>query len=129
MLMLLSSAAFFAGHQLLASSHGTSSLPTTPRGWVDAYEAAAIDNPGHVCTQLLSPQLASAYAATVHASCTKYFARTQSTSLQIQRVLQDGGAAVVELRQTIQRTDWNVVLSRRGTGWQAVDLVPGRPLR
>jgi len=102
---------------------------TTPRQWVDAYEAAAVDNPHRVCTELLSPQLAAAYATAVHGSCSGYFARIRSTSLHVRRVLQDGGAAVVELHQTIEKTDWDVVLDRRGSGWRAVDLVLGRSLR
>lgn len=104
-------------------------LPATPSQWVDAYEAAAIDDPSRVCTQLLSPQLAAAYAAAAHSSCTTYFARIRSTSLRVRRILQNGSTAVVELRQTIEKTDRTVILDQRGTGWQAVDLVPGRPLR
>lgn len=103
-------------------------LPATPKQWVDAYEAAAVDDPSRVCTQLLSPQLAAAYAAAAHSSCTTHFTRIRSTSLRVRRILQDGSTAVVELRQTIEKT-WNVVLDQRGTGWQAVDLVPGQPLR
>ena len=38
------------------------SLPATPRAWLDAYEAAAIDNPPLVCSQLFSPALAATYA-------------------------------------------------------------------
>ncbi len=115
--------------QHLAGDGGYShALPASPRGWINAYEAAAIDNPSRVCTQLLSPQLAAAYAAAAHSSCTTYFARIRSTSLRVRRVLQTGSTAVVELRQTIKKTDWNAILDQRGTGWQAVDLVPGQPL-
>jgi len=118
-----------AGQHLAGDGGYSHALPASPRGWINAYEAAAIDNPSRVCTQLLSPQLAAAYAAAAHSSCTTYFARIRSTSLRVRRILQDGSTAVVELRQTIEQTDWNVVLDRRGRGWRAVDLVPGRPLR
>lgn len=118
-----------AGRHLTGAGDHSLALPASPRGWINAYEAAAIDDPSRVCTQLLSAQLAAAYAAAAHSSCTTYFARIRSTSLRVRRVLQNGSTAVVELRQTIEKTDWNVVLDQRGTGWQAVDLVPGRPLR
>lgn len=38
-----------AGHMFTTSRAATASqLPATPRQWVDAYEAAAIDNPSHL---------------------------------------------------------------------------------
>jgi len=132
LLMLAVAIGLFAvstAQHVAGAGRDTAGLPATPGEWVDAYEAAAIDNPSRVCTQLLSPQLAATYAAAAHSSCTTYFARIRSTSLRLRRVLQDGSTAVVELRQTIEKTDWNVVLDQRSTGWQAVDLVPGRPLR
>jgi len=132
LLMLAVAIGLFAvstAQQVAGTGRDAAGLPATPGQWVDAYEAAAIDNPSRVCTQLLSPQLAAAYAAAAHSGCTTYFARIRSTSLRVRRVLQDGSTAVVELRQTIEKTDWNVVLDQRDTGWQAVDLVPGRPLR
>jgi len=132
LLMLAVAIGLFAvstAQQIAGARRDAARLPATPGQWVDAYEAAAIDNPSRVCTQLLSPQLAAAYAAAVHSGCTTYFARIRSTSLRVRRVLRNGSTAVVELRQTIEKTDWNVVLDQRGTGWQAVDLVPGRPLR
>jgi len=107
-----------------------SALPASPRQWVDAYMAAAVDDPHRVCSQLLAPPLAAQFAAAAHASsCTGYFAHVRSTSLQVRRVLHDGGTAVVELHQTVEKTDWNVVLDHHGDGWRAIDLVPGRPLR
>jgi hypothetical protein len=129
LLLLLAGVAAFLAHDLLAGEHTTSRLPATPRQWVDAYEAAVVDNPQRVCTELFSPQLARAYGASAHSSCTSYFARVRSTSIQVRRILHDGGTAVVELHQTIERTDWNVVLDRHDAGWRAVDLVPGRPLQ
>lgn len=104
-------------------------LPGTPRAWLDSYEAAAIDNPARVCSQLFAPQLAKAYATAVHASCNSYFARITSFSVVVRRVLQDGGTAVLELRQTIRPENWAVVLNRRRGGWQAVDLLTGTPAR
>jgi hypothetical protein len=48
----------------------------------------------------------------------------------VRRVFENSGeTAVLELHQTVHPADWAVVLSRRRDGWQAVDLVPGRPLR
>ena len=104
-------------------------LPATPRAWLDAYEAAAIDNPPLVCSRLFSPALASAYAAAAHGSCTGYFERMTSSSVAVRRILQEGETAVLELRQTVDRTDWAVVLSHQSAGWQAIDLLDGRLLR
>jgi hypothetical protein len=129
-LLLALGVAAFGAHELLAGAHTTAnSLPATPRQWIDAYEAAVVDNPQRVCTALFSPQLARAYGASAHSSCTSYFTRVRSTSIRVRRILQDGGTAVVELHQTVERTDWDVVLDRRDLGWRAVDLVPGRPLQ
>jgi len=104
-------------------------LPATPRAWLDAYEAAAIDNPGRVCSELFAPQLAQAYGNAVHSSCSSYFQRITSFSVVVRRVLQDGDTAVLELRQTVHPRDWSVVLSRRRDGWQAVDLLTGNLAR
>lgn len=100
-------------------------LPATPRTWLDAYEAAAIDNPGRVCTVLFAPALAHAYANAVHGSCRGYFQRITSFSVAVRRMLTDGGTAVLELRQTVSPRDWAVVLDHRAGGWQAVDLLAG----
>jgi hypothetical protein len=109
----------------LAPGPPPSQLPATPRAWLDAYEAAAIDNPSRVCSQLFAPQLAQAYGNAVHGTCSSYFARITSFSVVVRRVLQDGGTAVLELRQTVRRRDWAVVLNRGRDGWQAVDLLAG----
>jgi hypothetical protein len=103
----------------------TASLPGTPRAWLDAYEAAAIDNPGRVCSQLFAPQLAQAYGRVVHGSCQNYFGQITSFSVTVRRVLVDGGTAVLDLRQTVRPRAWAVVLDRRAGGWQAVDLLAG----
>jgi hypothetical protein len=65
----------------------------------------------------------------VHGSCNRYFQRITSFSVTVRRVLQDGGTAVLELRQTIRPENWAVVLSRRPGGWQAVDLLTGNLAR
>ena len=113
----------------LSAGPAQSRLPATPRTWLDAYEAAAIDNPARVCSQLFAPQLAKAYAHAVHSSCSSYFRRITSFSVVVRRVLQDGGTAVLELRQTVHPQDWAVVLNRRRAGWQAVDLLTGELAR
>jgi hypothetical protein len=128
-LMLVIAAAIIAGRTILTARHPVQSLPATPRQWLDAYEAAAIDDPARVCAQLFAPQLAGAYPAKAHMSCNRYFARITSTSLHLRRILQDRDTAVLELHQTIERTDWNVILQKNDDGWRAIDLIPGRPLR
>ena len=104
-------------------------LPATPRAWLDAYEAAAIDNPSRVCSELFAPQLAQAYGKALHGSCTSYFKQITSFSVVVRRVLQDGGTAVLELRQTVRPRDWAVVLNREPGGWRAVDLLAGELVR
>ena len=105
------------------------SLPASPRGWLDAYEGAAIDNPQQVCSRLFSPALAAAYGRSIHSTCTDYFTRISSSSVTVRRILRDGWTAVLELHQTADHSDWAVVLDHRPGGWQAVDLLDGRLLR
>ena len=114
-----------AGLAELLAPPAHSRLPATPRAWLDSYEAAAVDNPGRVCAELFAPQLAQAYGNAMHGSCISYFRRITSYSVSVRRVLQDGGTAVLELRQTVRPRDWAVVLSHRRAGWQAVDLLSG----
>jgi hypothetical protein len=104
-------------------SPARSQLPATPRAWLDAYEGAAVDNPSRVCSELFAPQLAQAYGKALHGSCTSYFKQITSFSVVVRRVLQDGGTAVLELRQTVRPRDWAVVLNRQPGGWRAVDLL------
>jgi hypothetical protein len=106
-----------------------SQLPATPRAWLDTYEAAAIDNPSRVCTELFAPQLAQGYGKALHGSCTNYFKQITSSSIAVDRVLQYGGTAVLELRQTVRPRDWAVVLNREPDGWRAVDLLAGQLVR
>ena len=62
-------------------------LPATPRAWLDAYEAAAIDQPSRVCSRLFTPALAAVYAHAAHTSCARYFKRVTSSSVTIRRIL------------------------------------------
>lgn len=110
---------------LSPTSTPAAGLPSSPRAWLDSYEAAAVDDPGRVCSQLFSPALASAYAGAVRGTCGGYFAQITSFSVTVRRVLRDGGTAVLELRQTVSPRDWAVVLDHRPGGWQAVDLLAG----
>lgn len=48
--------------QQLSQPPATAWLPATPRVWLDAYEAAAIDKPSRVCSRLFTPELAGVYA-------------------------------------------------------------------
>lgn len=100
-----------------------SALPTTPRAWLNAYEAATVDNPAKVCSQLLSPQLAATYARHAHSSCRAWFGRITASSVAVRRVLEQGATAVLELRQTLSHQNWSVVLDHRDGGWQAIDLL------
>jgi hypothetical protein len=113
----------------LSPSPARSQLPPTPRAWLDTYEAAAIDNPSRVCTELFAPKLAQAYGKALHGSCTNYFKEITSFSVVVHRVLQDGDTAVLELRQTVRPRDWAVVLNREPGGWRAVDLLAGQLIR
>jgi hypothetical protein len=125
-------AAYLAGSWSVAelsSAPAQPRLPATPRAWLDAYEAAALDNPARVCQELFAPQLAQAYGDALHGSCSSYFRQITSFSVAVRRVLQDGDTAVLELRQTVRPRDWAVVLDRRRSGWQAVDLLTGNLAR
>jgi hypothetical protein len=113
----------------LAAQPVPTRLPPTPRAWLDAYEAAAIDDPARVCSELFSPQLAQAYATAMHGSCRSYFQEITSVSVRIRRVLQEDRTAVLELQQSVRPRVWTIVLSREQGGWQAVDLVGGRLVR
>jgi len=79
------------------------SLPGSPRGWLDGYEGATIDDP-EVCSRLFSPALTAAYGRSIHSTCTGYFTRLSSSSVTVRRILRD----------------------HRPGGWQAVDVLDGR---
>lgn len=104
-------------------------LPSTPRAWLDAYEAAAVDNPARVCSVLFSPELPQVYASAMRSTCGSYFRQITSFSVRVRRVVEEGRTAVLELHQTVRPQDWAVVLSRQQDGWQAVDLVGGQLVR
>jgi len=46
-----------------------------------------------------------------------------SSSLRIREIYQDGDAAVVQMRQTVQHTNWAAILDHHGAGWRAVELI------
>jgi hypothetical protein len=111
-------------------SHGSSvSLPVSPRTWLSAYDAAVIDSPADVCTQLFSRQLAALYARAAHGSCQRYFTRITSSSVKLLRVWRDGDTAVLDVRLVLSREEWAVVLDRQSNGWQAAALFGGHLLR
>ena len=91
---------------------GAAAVAGVAAGVADAYEAAAIDNPSRVCSELFAPALAETYATAMHGSCTRYFEQITSFSVVVRQVLEDRGTAVLELRQSVRPRDWAVVLSR-----------------
>ena len=104
-------------------------LPATPRAWLDAYDAAAVDSPARVCSQLFSAELAGVYARAAHGSCERYFSNVYSRSLKILGVSRAGATAVLDLRETAGHVEWAVVLDRGSSGWRAVALFGGHLLR
>jgi hypothetical protein len=101
--------------------------PATPRAWFDAYMAAAVDDPTRVCHVLFAPELATSYRHSAAGSCGSYFANVQDSAVQIERIVQSDGTAVIDLRQRrAPRYRWNAVLARHPGGWRAVALVRGR---
>ena len=127
LLMVLVVAAVIAGRQL-AHAPAASPLPATPRQWVGQFAASILQDPHDACTRLFAPQLAAAYATGRHTNCTSFLTHATSTPFGVRRVLRDGGTAVVELRQRIEGSYWDVVLNDDGGGWRAVDLVGGTAL-
>ena len=89
--------------------------------------AAAVDDPARVCHVLFAPELAASYRHSAAGSCESYFADVQDSAVQIERIVQSDGTAVIELRQRrAPRYRWNAVLARHAGGWRAVALVGGR---
>jgi hypothetical protein len=110
----------------------STSLPATPRQWVNAWAAAAVDDPGRICHTLYAPALAAVYKPDTGKTCMAYFSNTSSPSFRIRHVLVDGDAAAVEARETGQRPHWGyftMLLSHVDGGWKAIDIVPGGPAR
>ena len=121
--------AVIAGQQRARSAPAANALPATPHAWVDSWMAASVDNPDHVCKQLFSPALAAAFRADTGHSCTSYYRSIRTTPLHIERILQDGPTATVEahgLGGPSKSGYLTIVLSHIRSGWQAVDIVPGR---
>jgi len=107
-------------------------LPSTPQQWVQQWTAASIDNPGRVCRQLFAPALAAVFKADTSRSCLDYYNDVNAESFRIRHVLVDGNTAAVEVRQVGMRPNWGyvtMILSHVDHGWQAVDIVPGGPVR
>lgn len=122
---------------LIASRHHVrrtagAPLPSTAQQWVEQFTAASLDNPGRVCGQLFAPALAAVFKADTGRSCLDYYNDVNSKSFRIRHVLVDGNAAAVEVREVGLRPNWGYVtmlLSHVEQGWQAVDIVPGGPVR
>jgi len=124
--------AIIAGQQYASRAPAASPLPLTPQQWVDQWTAASLNNPGRVCGQLFAPALAKAFRPDTGHSCSAYYSNVKSTSFRIRHVLQDGGSAAVEARQVGAPRNWGyftVLLSHVHQGWQAIDIVPGGPVR
>lgn len=122
---------------VIASQHAArqargAPLPRTPTQWVEQFTAASLDDPGRVCRQLFAPALAAVFKGDAGRSCLHYYGDVTSKSFRIRHVLVDGNAAAVEIRQVGLRPNWGyvtIVLGHVGRGWQAVDIVPGGPVR
>lgn len=94
--------------------------------------AASLDDPGRVCRQLFAPALAAVFKADTGRSCLDYYNDVNAKSFRIRHVLVDGYAAAVEVREVGMKPNWGYVtmlLSHVEHGWQAVDIVPGGPVR
>ena len=107
-------------------------LPRSPTQWVEQFTAASLDDPGRVCRQLFAPSLAAVFKGDTGRSCLDYYGDVTSKSFRIRHVLVDGNAAAVEVRQVGLKPNWGyvtIVLGHVGRGWQAVDIVPGGPVR
>jgi hypothetical protein len=124
--------AVIAGQQHGSRAPIARSLPSTPQEWVDQWTAASLNDPGLVCGTLFAPALAGAFKSDTGRSCVAYYRSVKSTSFRIRRVLEDASAASVEARQVGAARNWGyftVLLSHVGTGWQAIDIVPGGSVR
>ena len=123
--------AVIASQLHLGHTAGTG-LPSTPQQWVEQWTAASLDNPGRVCRQLFAPALAAVFKADTGRSCMSYYSDVNAKSFRIRHVLVDGNAAAVEVREVGMRPNWGymtMLLSHVEQGWQAVDIVPGGPVR
>jgi hypothetical protein len=124
--------AVIAAQQHTGRAPATPGLPSTPTQWVEQWTAASLENPARVCDQLFAPALAAAFKPDTGHTCAWYYTSVKSTSFRMRHVLQDGGTATVEAQEVGTRRKWGyftVVLSHLHGGWQAVDIVPGGPVR
>jgi hypothetical protein len=129
--VVVAAVAVIASRQHDGGSVGTS-LPSTPQQWVEQWTAASVDNPGRVCRQLFAPALAAVFKVDTGRSCLDYYNDVNAKSFRIRHVLVDGNAAAIEVREVGLRPSWGyvtIILSRVEQGWQAVDIVPGGPVR
>jgi hypothetical protein len=134
---LIATLAAIAVGAVVASQHDArqsrgAPLPSTAGQWVEQFTAASLENPGRVCRQLFAPALAAVFKADTGRSCVDYYSDVNAKSFQIRHVLVDGNAAAVEIREVGMRPNWGYVtmlLSHLEQGWQAVDIVPGGPVR
>jgi hypothetical protein len=132
-LLALGVAACVAGGWLLgrisfSSATDTGSLPQTPAAWLDSFMAAAVRDPGRLCSQLVTPGFRAALARDVGESCVGYYSRTSDTPFRILRILRSGNTAALEVRAWPRGSYTTFVLSRNRDGWQALAVVPGGPL-
>ena len=127
----LIAAAVIVSQLQVRDSAGTP-LPSTPQQWVEQWTTASLDDPGRVCRQLFAPALAVVFKADTGRSCLDYYNDVTARSFRIRHVLVDGNAAAIEVREVGMRPNWGyvtVLLSHVERGWQAVDIVPGGPVR
>jgi hypothetical protein len=124
-------AATVAGQQSARRASSQPQLPSTPTQWVDQWISATLQHPARVCGQLYAPALAAVFKADTGHSCAWYYSSVKSTSFRIRHVLQAGGTAVVESQQLDagRLGYFTTILNHTRNGWQAVDMVPGGPVR
>jgi hypothetical protein len=72
-----------------------------------------------------------AFKGDTRRSCTSYYTSVRSTSFRIRHVLQDGPTAAVEAQDlgAGRKLGYFTMLLSHIRGWQAVDVVPGGPVR
>ena len=91
-----------------------------------------LTTPGRVCRQLFAPALAAVFKADTGRSCLGYYSDVNSRSFRIRHVLVDGNGGSCRGPRGRHRPNWGYVtmlLSHLERGWQAVDIVPGGPVR
>lgn len=89
----------------------------------------SLENPGRECRQLFAPSLAGVFKADTGRSCLDYYNDVNAKSFQIRYVLERGGCRGPLGRPETQLGYVTMILSHVEQGWQAVDIVPGGPVR